>query len=106
MANQVALNGAAAMASPPAPQLAMPVPMLQLPAFAGAAEVPVGRSPVGSNDPRSRSPKAGDMVVSQGVAQAARQLWPPEGGAGAAAPLRTGNLRREERHQDPREWAS
>ena len=47
------------------------------------------------------------MVVSQGVAQATRQLWPPDVvvGAGAAGPLRSGNLRREEPYQDPRQWA-
>ena len=106
MANQFALNDAAAMAISPRLQLAMPASMLQLPVFAGAAEIPVGRSPVG-NEPRSRSPKAGDMVVSQGIAQATRQLWAPDVvvGAGAAGPLRSGNLRREERYQDPRQWA-
>ena len=106
MANQFALNDDAAMAPAPRLHLAITAPILQqLPPLAGA-ELPVSRSPVGI-EPRSRTPKAGKLVLSHGLAQVTRQLW-PEGTIGAetvAGPSRTGNLRRNERGQDPRQWA-
>ena len=106
MANQFALNDDAAMAPAPRLHLAIIPPNLQqLPPFAGS-ELPVSRSPVG-NEPRSRTPKAGELALSHGLAQVTIQLW-PEGTIGAetvAGPSGTGNLRRNERGQDPRQWA-
>ena len=106
MAEQFALNDAA-MASPRL-RPAMPTLALQLPTFAGT-DLPVSRSPVG-NDPRSRTPsKTGELALTQGqIAQVSRQLWPPEGTIGAdavAGSARLGNLCRNERGDNPRQWA-
>ena len=94
------------MAISPQLHLALTAPNLQqLPAHAGA-ELPVSSSPVGV-EPRSRTPKGRDLASSQGLAQVPSQLW-PDGTVGAetvAGPPRMGNLRREERGQDPRQWA-
>ena len=106
MTDQSALIDAA-MASP-RPRPAIPALALQLPTFAGT-DLPVSRSPVG-NDPRSRTPsKTGELALTQGqIAQVSRQLWPPEGTIGAdavAGSARLGNLRRNERGDNPRQWA-
>ena len=106
MAEKIALNDAA-MASPRL-RPAMPALALQLPTFAGT-DLPVSRSPVG-NDPRSRTPpEIGGLALAQGqIAQVSRQLWPPEGTIGADAVAGSaclGNLRRNERGDNPRQWA-